>query len=301
MIDDLDRALRNLLTDELPRVVERIEADGFDVAFEVPNRETTARLTRPTLNLFLYHVQENRELRPPPWETTRVNGRFHDARPPVSVDCSYLVTAWSNEVEDEHRLLTGAARVFFRHFSLPHEWLEGSLPENHEIRMMVSPPGAMQDVIDIWSVLDNDLRPSVRVTVTLPLELDVTREGPLVTERQIEIKAENAFLPVGRRVAVAGRLVREGDPIAGAYIRMDRASGETRIDGTFDLRGVAAGTTTALVVVEGEMLRFSADPPVGELPDGELLAFDLADAVREDDSANGTNGSNGGDSAAADD
>ena len=128
MLDDLDHALSNLLLDELPRVVERIEANGFDITFEVPNRENTGRLTRPTLNLFLYHVQEDRELRPPPWETRRVNGRYQDRRPPVRIECSYLVTAWSNEVEDEHRLLTGAARVFFRHFALPPELIEGRAP-----------------------------------------------------------------------------------------------------------------------------------------------------------------------------
>ena len=302
MLDDLDHALSNLLLDELPRVVERIEADGFDITFEVPNRENTGRLTRPTLNLFLYHVREDRELRPPPWETRRVNGRYQDRRPPVKIECSYLVTAWSNEVEDEHRLLTGAARVFFRHFVLPPELIEGALPDDREIRMMVAPSGSMQDVIDIWSVLDNDLRPSVRVAVTLPLELDVTREGPLITERRVAITQEPTLQPLQRPVAVSGQLLREGEPVASALVRMDRSSGETRVDGTFDLRGVAAGTATALIVVDGEMLRLRTDPPIGELPEGELIAFDLADALPDNDGEGAQdNGSNGDESVAGDD
>ena len=282
MLDDLDHALRTLLLDELPTVVERIEADGFDISFDVPSRETTARLTRPTLNLFLYNIQENRELRPAPWEGALSNGQYRDSRPPVRLECYYLITAWSNEVEDEHRLLTGAARVFFRHLKLPDEAIEGSLPTDHEIRMMVAQPAAIKDIVDIWSVLDNDLKPSVRVTVTVPLELDVTREFPLVTERRMDLAMEGAIYPVGRPVDVAGLLVRDGEPVAGASVRMDGATGKTRSDGTFDLRRVRAGTAAALVAVDGDVLRLTADPPAGSIPAGELLALDLASADEGD-------------------
>jgi hypothetical protein len=148
----------------------------------------------------------------------------------------------------------------------------------------------MQDIVDIWSVLDNDLRPSVRVAVTLPLEIDVEREGPLVAERQIEVRTSDGFQRLDRRIPVSGRLLREGEPVASALIRMDRASGETRMDGTFDLRGVASSTTTTFVVVDGEMLRFALDPPAGELPSGEVLTLDLADAISADAGENGNNG-----------
>ncbi len=299
MLDDLDHALRTLLLDELPTVVERIEADGFDISFDVPNRETTARLTRPTLSLFLYHIQENRELRPAPWEGKLSNGHYQDSRPPVRLECYYLITAWSNEVEDEHRLLTGAARVFFRHLKLPDEAIEGSLPTDHEIRMMVAQPAPIKDIVDIWSVLDNDLKPSVRVTVTVPLDLDVTREIPLVTERRMELAMEGAIYPLGRPVDVAGLLVRDGEPVAGASVRMDGATAKTRIDGTFDLRRVRAGTAAALVAVEGDVLRLTADPPAGSVPAGELLALDLASADEGDgeepEETDGGAGSAGGD------
>src|SRR3970040_2114402 len=114
MLNELDETLRTLLMQDLPRVTERIEADGFDVSFDVPNREFRSRLTRPTLSLYLYNIQENRDLRGRVWNITRNNGSVTTRRPPVRLDCNYMVTAWSNEVEDEHRLLTGAARVLVR-------------------------------------------------------------------------------------------------------------------------------------------------------------------------------------------
>ena len=284
MIDDLDRALSNLLVAELPTVVERIEAGGFDITFDVPNRDTTSRLTRPTLNLFLYNVQENRALRPTPWETSRLNGGYQDRRPPVRIECSYLVTAWSNEVEDEHRLLTGAARVFFRHLSLPLESFEGEMPEGYEIPLMVAQPGAVKDIVDIWSVLDNDLRPSVRVSVTIPLELDVRREGPLALERRIRMPPPVA-IPADRPVNLSGRLVRAGETVAGAQVRMDRSGATSREDGTFELRGVRYDATAALVAVNGDVLRLSSEQPAGAFSDGSVLTLDLATAEGDEPSA----------------
>lgn len=280
MLDDLDRSLRALLLDELPRVVERIEADGFDISFEVPNRETTARLTRPTLNLFLFHIQENRDLRPGPWQTIRINGAVHDERPPVRLECHYLVTAWSNEVEDEHRLLTGAARAFFRNPLLPEAIRAGALAEtDFELPVMVAQPAQLKDIVDIWSVLDNDLKPSVRVNVIVPIELDIEVGKQLVLERRIVLPPPESIEDPTRRLDVAGVLVREGEPVAGARVRMDRASATTRADGTFDLHGVRAGWRGVLIAHEGDVFRIDPDAGVGETPAGEPFELDLANAT----------------------
>jgi hypothetical protein len=58
MIDDLDEALRQLLIAELP-----IVSNEVDIAFEPPTRDWSARLSRPTLNLFMHDLRENNKLR----------------------------------------------------------------------------------------------------------------------------------------------------------------------------------------------------------------------------------------------
>ena len=58
MIDDLDQVLRQLLIRELP-----IKNREVDVDFDQPTREWSGRLSRPTLNLFLYDLRENNKLR----------------------------------------------------------------------------------------------------------------------------------------------------------------------------------------------------------------------------------------------
>ena len=279
MLDDLGRSIGTLLSDELPRVAERIEADGFDISFESPSRENAARLTRPTLNVYLFDIQENRELRRDPWQHGREGDRGTKRRPPVRLQCSYMITAWSSEVEDEHRLLAGAARALFRNPTLPAEVLEGALEGETEIPSRVSAPDEFKDVVDLWSVLDSDLKPSLRLVVTVPLELEVGEEGPLVLERELRFPPPTGIEPPPpprRHVSVSGRVVRGGQPVPAARVRMDRSSATTRVDGTFDLRGVSPDSQAVLVAVDGTLFELEAAAPAGALPEGKDLELELA-------------------------
>jgi hypothetical protein len=269
MLDDLDRSLRTLLVQELPRVAEKVEPDGFDIRFDVPNREFNSRLAKPTLCLYLYNIQENRDLRGWNWEVTRGNGSAEIRRPPVRLDCTYMITAWSSEVEDEHRLLAGAARALFRNPVLPQEILQGGLANDFEITTEVAQPETFKDIVDIWSVLDNDLRPSVRVTVTVPLDVDVAYETPLARERDMRLEGPDWTAPDTKVTSMTARLVRDGRPVAGARIRAGISSTTTDKNGEFSLRQVKPGRQTVFVLADGQFHQFEADLPgegVVELP-----------------------------------
>jgi hypothetical protein len=261
MLDDLDRTLRALLIDDLPRVIEKIEADGFEVRFDVPNREFRSRLSKPTLNLYLYNIQENRDMRGRTWDQGRTNGSVTTRRPPVRLDCSYLVTAWSNEVEDEHRLLTGAARVLFRNPTLPEEVLQGALADGYAITTEVAQPESLKDIVDVWSVLDNDLRPSVRVTVTVPLEVEVEYHTPPVLEGRF-LGPDPSYMPPNEDpVRMEGTLLRDGKPVANARMRVELSSSITDDKGTYVLRSVRPGKRTVFVDVDGVFHQFQAELP----------------------------------------
>ena len=261
MLDDLDQTLKKLLVEELPRVTEKIEPDGFDIRFDVPNREFKSRLSKPALCLYLYNIQENRDLRGQVWQRNRRNGSVATRRPPVRLDCAYLVTAWSNEVEDEHRLLTGAARVLFRNPILPREVLQGALADDIEITTLVAQPENFKDVVDLWSVLDNDLRASVRVTVTVPLELDVEHVSPPVGEAEFKMDEPGWAAPSTAPMRMTGRLVSQGRPVAGARMRIDLSSCTTDKEGEFVLRDVRPGRKTVLVQVDGQFYQIEAILP----------------------------------------
>jgi len=272
MLDDLDETLRTLLIEELPQVIEKIERDGFDIRFDVPNREFKSRLAKPTLCVYLYNIQENRDLRGRTWERNHQNGSVATRRPPVRLDCSYMITAWSNEVEDEHRLLTGAARVLFRNPILPRDVLKGALADGIEITTEVAQPESFKDIVDIWSVLDNDLRPSVRVTVTVPLDVDVEYLTSRVRERELRYAQPTWTAPASEPVRITGRVMRGGRPAAGARIRDDYSSSVTNKEGEYALANIKPGRKNVLVDLEGSLYQLEASLPgdeILELPENE--------------------------------
>jgi len=109
MLADLDESLRGLLKRELGRH----GFDGVEVVFDAPTKEWAAGLSSPTVDLFLYDLQEATEKAEREWTEERSNGRAVESRPPLRVDASYAVTAWTREVEDEHRLLSQVLAVLY--------------------------------------------------------------------------------------------------------------------------------------------------------------------------------------------
>jgi len=77
MIDELDEVLRKFLIREVP-----IKNGDVDIKFDMPKREWSARLNRPTLNLFLYDIRENAKLRQaqPMWRSSATRTRPSSAQ-----------------------------------------------------------------------------------------------------------------------------------------------------------------------------------------------------------------------------
>ena len=58
-------------------------------------RTRTSSRSSVTLNLFLHEVHENRALRDDARIIQQHRDDLHEHAPPLRVDCTYLVTAWS--------------------------------------------------------------------------------------------------------------------------------------------------------------------------------------------------------------
>src|SRR5262245_26107611 len=107
MIDDLDKTLETLLKRELlPALVSQVA-----ISFATPDHDfPPSSVALPAVDLFLYDVRENHELRSNEWLIDRRGDGVTRQQPPVRVDCSYLITAWPSPgqpspIQDEHRLL----------------------------------------------------------------------------------------------------------------------------------------------------------------------------------------------------
>ena len=136
MINDLDKTLEILLQRELPpELVSPDATTRVTISFATPDREfPPPAVTLPAIDLFLYDIRENRELRSNEWLVERKGGTMAaKKRSPVRVDCSYLVTAWASgsstttQAQEEHHLLGEVLKVLLRHPSIPAEVLQKSL------------------------------------------------------------------------------------------------------------------------------------------------------------------------------
>ncbi len=189
MIDSLDEALRQLLIQELP-----IQDDEIDIAFDQPSQDWSSRLARPTLNLFLYVLHENKVLRStqPLWDQQiEANGKSATwQRRPMRLDLQYLVTAWATEPEDEHRLLGRSLMALSRYPHLPEEltpdWFK---TKSKPIPLTVAQEEHLKSPqpSDLWSALENKWRPGFTCLVTVEVDMYQPFSLPLVHHREVAI------------------------------------------------------------------------------------------------------------------
>jgi hypothetical protein len=184
MIADLDETIRQLLMKELP-----VRNGEIDIKFDQPKREWSARLSKPTVNLFLYDVRENNVLRQHQWEQIREgNGTITRKRSPMRVDCFYMMTTWAADPEDEHRLLTRCLMALFRFPILPEDQLVGSMQNPlFEIQARLAAHDRLTNPAEVWSSLDNEMRPSVSYVVSLALDPWQEITGPAVRSATIHV------------------------------------------------------------------------------------------------------------------
>jgi Pvc16 N-terminal domain/Carboxypeptidase regulatory-like domain len=244
MLADLDETLRVLLKRELARH----GFDGVDVAFDAPARDWSSQLSGPTVNLFLYDLRESHEFRPTEWSEDRTNGRHREVRPPMVMECSYAVTAWTKAVEDEHRLLSQVLGVLFAFPQLPADALAGRLPETAErfaIEGRIAQPKS-DGKADFWSAVGGQYKASLDYVVTLACESGVAHErGPEVRTQTTGARIADAPATITEMHRFGGKVVDgDGAPLPDAWITLPELGQFASSDGQgrFLLHRVPPGT-----------------------------------------------------------
>lgn len=184
MLADLDKTLEKLIFTE-----GNLNKSEIDMAFDAPTGEWSSRLNRPTLNCWCFDLRENLKLRIPD-RNVAMNGSLARMSAPVRrVDLTYLVTAWARKVEDEHQLLWRALGALKRFAVLEPEQCEGALRyQEHNIPLMVADMSTIQtNVVDLWSVLENQMRLGFVVIATVELDVRYGFDVPLVLEATIRV------------------------------------------------------------------------------------------------------------------
>ncbi|GAA2751218.1 DUF4255 domain-containing protein [Kitasatospora cinereorecta] len=167
MIHEIDEALRALIRAEV------LAGTEVDLVLDAPTRDWAARRNAPTVNLYLYDIRE--DLR----RASRGRQNVYDdegtvvARtlPPRWFKLSYLVSAWTQRPEDEHRLLSALLTCLLRHPALPADGLGPELAATGlPIPLGIAlPPPEDRAFADVWSALGGELKPSLDLVLSAPV------------------------------------------------------------------------------------------------------------------------------------
>jgi hypothetical protein len=197
VIDDLDRTIAALLKRELPPLL----AEQVQISFASPDGHFPSQsVTPPAINLFLYDIRENLDLRSNDAYVERgLNGMATVRRPPVRVDFSYLITAWASEsvpdpAQDEHRLLSEIMRALLRNKSIPGELLQGVMA-NQELPLPVTAlhSSRLQSPGEFWQAIGGRPKTVLNFLVTAAVDVSVPVQVPLVTETVLKIRTSSGL------------------------------------------------------------------------------------------------------------
>jgi hypothetical protein len=253
MIDDLDEGLRDLLIRELP-----VTNSDVDIAFEQPKRDWSARLSRPTVNLYLHDIRENAKLRREqvPYEVSRNPNTVTQQRQPFRVDLHYLITTWAMAPEDEHRLLARTLMALMRFPEFPADLLpEGLQDQPIPIPLRVGQSDTLDKPSDLWSVMDNQQRPGIVLTATLSFTAYPSVVKPLTRTAEFRTRRSDTAEPGGQShgsIAVRGAVISK-KPLSDLRVTVLERGTEAEITptGEFGIRNLQPGEYTLEITAEG--------------------------------------------------
>lgn len=254
MLTDIHGALQKLMYE-----YGHIDPMDVDVKADVPTEEWVKSLTRPTISFFLINLEENNEKRQTSMQTFRTGDRAERRMPPRRIDLRYMVSVLTTEVEDEHQLLWRVLSTLMKHQELPQNVLPESLRRlEPPITTRIAGKDEDSRLLDIWSALGAQLHPALSYVVTVPLELDVVIEAPLVLTRRVRFGSTALTGTLVEAGAHIGGTVRDvhGRPLVGVTVKLDgRAGGgsTTDRDGRFVLYSVPNGPIKLNVLQEGKI------------------------------------------------
>ncbi len=252
MIQDLSKTLQTILTQ--PGVPSPL--NNVMISFDRPDE--TFKPNQTTLNLFLYDLRENLELRSNELTVIKGNSQSVTHKAPLRLSCSYLVTAWPSggvsPALQEQQLLSQALQVFGRFPDIPEPLLQGTLAgQDPPLPMVALHPDALKSLSEFWTALGTKFRASVTVTVTISVPVfddvvDFIVTSAVTNTTPSAAGAAETSLQIGGRV-----FDQAADAVPGALVDLldTGLRTQTDSDGRFVFSGVQTGSHTLRVAAVG--------------------------------------------------
>ena len=179
MLNLLDESMEQFL-----RAVVPLPPREVDIAFEAPDGDWAAGISRPTVNLYLWDVRPSMVQREfGMLEMTDQNGHRQRRSAPPRVECRFLVTAWTSDVGDEHSLLGRVLLALLVNPVIATEHLSGALASIEPRPTIELRTGTAAENSDFWSALGGQLKPGLDLVVTVTVDAALRAAAGPPTEK----------------------------------------------------------------------------------------------------------------------
>src|SRR3954466_14761189 len=218
-IADPDEGLRAILKRELGKH----GFEGVDIAFDAPSKEWSGKLTKPTVDMFLYDLREAADRADVNMSEARGNGQAIVSPPPLRLELTYSVTAWTKAVEDEHRLLSQVLAILFSYKRIPQEVLDGvSLNGGSRLAAAETSVGRpREEKADFWTSVGGSYKASIDYVVHITIESGAAYvRGPEVRMQTIRARLSDGPARTMTELHRLGGTLRDaaGEPVADAWV-----------------------------------------------------------------------------------
>lgn len=253
----------------LHEVTESLEAFFKQPGLAPPLRDAAIRFDRPTdpysleqttVNLFLYEVRENLELRSNESVTRRVGGQSFVEPPAFRANCLYLVTAWpvggTDLPKQEHQLLGQVLQLIAGSPVIPPAFLTPDLQlQEPPLPMLMVQPDGVRNPAEFWAAIGNRIKASVLLSVTVSIQAFDTATYPSVITSELRLESQPDGSALDAPIFRIAGVLRDAaaQPVANAGVRLVERGRSTLTDaeGKFSLSAIPAGSFTLRVTAGG--------------------------------------------------
>ena len=204
MLTDFDETLKQLLVKRVP-----LDPATLDVSFDCPSQAWSARVVKPTLNLYLFDMRQNKP--------AGQSGTGPAPIPPSLIDLSYFISVWSPIVSDEHQMLWRVMMTLMRTPTITPDLLVGDLKK---VGLPIKTTTAQWDGVlkrpgEMWEGVGNHIKPAVTFTATLSVTIVPPVTAPPVLTRVVVTgnmlkKQQEKLIAIGGIVRTRPEEVPEG-------------------------------------------------------------------------------------------